>query len=186
MADYMPGCRPPQRHDLARPVLAGIAAASGTILWALAAHVTVREFPSPAVLLGLAAGLAVARTRDAPLRHLQAAAALALAGSALGTLTGTIANLHGHYGTGRDIAFAPVNIVLRDLFQAAGSRGLLFWMMAAATAACAPRRWRQGAACIAQPAPGTWQPRAAVPGYGQPLAREIASGVPGRPASRRG
>jgi hypothetical protein len=172
MADYVPGYPGRQRHGLARPVLAGAAAAGWAILWAAAAGVTDGEFLSLAVLPGFAAGFAVARAGAGPLRHLRAAAALAV-----GTLTGIFAILHGRYGIGPGIASARLHIVLGEFAQAAGWKGLLSWMTAAA-AACAQCR-RQGAGCLAGPAPGP-----AVPGHGEPPGRDIASGVPGRPDSR--
>jgi hypothetical protein len=172
MADYMPGHPARRQNGLASPVLAGSAAA-GAILGAAAADATDREFLSRAVLPSFAVGFAPVRAGAGPLRHLQAAAALAV-----GTLTGIFAILYGHYGLGSGITSARLNIVLGEFVQAAGWKGLLSWMMAAA-AACAQGLRHHGAACVAGPAP--WR---AVSGYGEPPARGIASGLPERPDSR--
>ena len=133
--------RVPYHQGAGRPALTGAAAAAaGALAWALAAAAAGRQPDLLAALVGTATGMAVARGITPPPRLQAAAAALAVAGCAAGTLLAVAAIPAVRHGAALQAMLGHPGIVLRDYPGAVGWPGLMFWAVAAAAAAFPPRR----------------------------------------------
>jgi hypothetical protein len=141
-----PASRPSTFTALA---LAAAAALVGAVLWGLAALVFHRQLSLIGLLIGLGAGLAVARYRPGDRRTIVAGAVIAVVGCALGTFLAIVFSLLDD-GVSLSAIMAHLSTVLRGYPGAVGWLGLLFWLVAAYAAVRVPLRAR--AAQSANPA----------------------------------
>jgi hypothetical protein len=130
--------------------LALAAALAGAVLWGLAALVFHRQLSLVGLLIGLGAGLAVARYRPGHLPAIVAGAVIAVIGCALGTLLAIVFALLDA-GASLSTIMRHLGAVARGYPAAVGWLGLLFWLIAAYAAVRVPLR--AGAAQAASPAP---------------------------------
>ena len=132
----------PGRASLTAIGLAVAAALAGALLWGLAAMLLDRQFLLAALLIGVGAGYSVARYRPAHWPTIGAAAAVTVCGCALGTALAIVFVLLRRHGL--DSVMANLDAVARIYPRAVGWLGLVFWIAAAALAACIPLRRRRG------------------------------------------
>lgn len=136
-----PASRPSTLTALA---LATAAALAGAALWGLAALVFHRQLSLVGLLIGLGAGLAVARYRPGHVPTIVAGAVIAVVGCALGTFLAVVFALL-HAGLGISWITGHLSGVLRDYPSAVGWLGLVFWLVAAYAAIRVPLRARRAA-----------------------------------------
>jgi hypothetical protein len=129
-------------------VLAAAAALAGAVLWGLAALVFHRQLSLIGLLIGLGAGLAVARYRPGSVRTIVAGAVIAVIGCALGTFLAIVFSLL-HAGVSVSTITGHLSTVLHAYPGAVGWLGLLFWLIAAFAAVRVPLR----AGSVTQSAP---------------------------------
>jgi hypothetical protein len=138
------GARPAARPStLAALALAAGVALTGAVVWGLAALVFHRQLSVVGLLIGLGAGLAVARYRPGHVPTIVAGAAITVAGCAIGTFLAVAFSL---LRAGASIGWitAHLSSVLRDYPSDVGWLGLVFWLIAAFAAVRVPLRRQDG------------------------------------------
>jgi hypothetical protein len=136
-----PAARP---STLAALALAAGVALTGAVVWGLAALVFHRQLSLVGLLIGLGAGLAVARYRPGHVPTIVAGAVITVAGCAIGTF---LAVAFALFRAGASIGWitAHLNGVLRYYPSEVGWLGLVFWLIAAFAAVWVPLRARRAA-----------------------------------------
>ena len=119
--------------------LAAGAAIVGALAWGLVALIIHRQLSLLSLLIGVGAGVAVARYRPGHLPSVVAGAVIAVAGCALGTLLAIVFSLLDAQVSMSAIV-AHANVVASAYPRAVGWLGLLFWLIAAVTAVNIPLR----------------------------------------------
>jgi hypothetical protein len=106
------------------------AAIAGSVVWALIAYLTKHQFSLIAVLVGIAVGFAVSRSRRGDPAAAVAGAVLALLGCALGTFLALIfARVRD--GAGLAAVLGHLTLIAHEYPGSVGALGILFWVIAA-------------------------------------------------------
>src|SRR5215813_2550102 len=148
----------PDRGNIGMAVAAGAAVAIGCgLAWGLFSYTTKHEFSIVAILVGLAVGSVMARIgRIKSPGFAIAAALLAVAGCALGSLFAEILVLVRH-GLSIGESLAHFNLIMQAYPRFVGALGFVFWALAALygyrLAMGMGWRWGWSRATRAQPGP---------------------------------